>query len=259
MPEYLKRSLKLKQLETRESVNADGQKIGHLSGYLAVYGNRDFYDSMLAPGCFTKSLQERSTYPLLADHDADCPMGKFTAREDAKGLYIEAEVFLSIGYAMDKWTALKGGAIDGLSVGFSIIKRQYDEEQELLTILEARLWEGSVVTFPANELARVDALRSASPAQRKALVPLLRALEDASGMAAEILELQGGELPEAQALKIRTGIETTLTQLSTQIEALRVSIRTAATKTTEPPAGHSAEDVAELLQLCADITQAHAA
>lgn len=178
-----RRALKVENLQIRE-MEVDGQQIGIIEGYLAVYGNRDFYGTALQKKCFAKSLSEHDSFPLLADHNPECVIGKFSAQEDDHGLKIRGEIILGIMMGKEKYLALKAGAINGLSVGFSIIKDEWDEEAKLLKIIEARLWEGSVVTFPANELAGVDAVRSLGAKEQIEVLPLLRAASDISAAAA---------------------------------------------------------------------------
>lgn len=244
----LRRSFKIEKIQRRDAVEEGGRKLGRFEGFLAVYGNRDFYDSMLKAGCFTKSLNEKQWYPLLADHDPSKPMGRFRCEDTDFGLKIFAEVFLDIGYAADKWIALTGEAIDGLSVGFSIVKREYDEEKELLTILEARLWEGSVVTFPANDLARVESLRALPAGTRRVTEQLLTLLAEATNTLPEELALSAaGDKP----MSVR--VERILQGLEEKIEALRAA---AASPVTEPLQQHSAgqqdQEVADLLQRVKD-------
>ena len=58
----------------------------------------------------------------------------------------------------EAYALLRQGALDGLSIGFSTVKDSWDGD--VRNIQEVRLWEGSLVTFPANDLARVTLVRS---------------------------------------------------------------------------------------------------
>jgi hypothetical protein len=51
--------------------------------------------------------------------------------------------------------------MDGLSIGFKTVRAKTDPVSGVRTILEADLWEISVVTFPMLTVARVDAVKSA--------------------------------------------------------------------------------------------------
>ena len=58
----------------------------------------------------------------------------------------------------------KMGALNGLSVGFISKQWSYDTETDIRTLTEIDLWEVSIVTFPANEKARVTQVKSADEA-----------------------------------------------------------------------------------------------
>ena len=56
---------------------------------------------------------------------------------------------------------MREGALDGLSIGFRTIKAKSESATGVRRILEADLWEISVVTFPMLPGARVQAVKSA--------------------------------------------------------------------------------------------------
>ena len=55
---------------------------------------------------------------------------------------------------------MRGGALDGLSIGFRAVKAKTDNGTGVRRILEADLWEISVVTFPMMPEARVERVKS---------------------------------------------------------------------------------------------------
>ncbi len=138
------------------------------SGYGSVFGNVDSYGDVVASGAFRASLEEHKaagTSPLmLLNHDAwdQLPIGIWTSlEEDAYGLKITGQL-LDTAMGRDTYTALKSGAISGLSIGFRVkafeVRQTHDDP--LRTITEADLIEVSVVTLPANVKARVQAVKS---------------------------------------------------------------------------------------------------
>ena len=138
------------------------------SGYGSVFGNVDSYGDVVAPGAFRSSLEEHKaagTSPLmLLNHDAweQLPIGIWTSlEEDAYGLKITGQL-LDTAMGRDTYTALKSGAISGLSIGFRVKAFEVCQTQDdpLRTITEADLIEVSVVTLPANVKARVQAVKS---------------------------------------------------------------------------------------------------
>ena len=54
---------------------------------------------------------------------------------------------------------MRGGALDGLSIGFRAVKAKSDPKNGVRRILEADLWEISVVTFPMLPDARIDMVK----------------------------------------------------------------------------------------------------
>lgn len=138
---------------------------GQFEGYGSVFGVRDSYGEIVAPGAFTASLAEhraQGTLPaLLWQHDARQPIGVYVdMREDDKGLFVKGQLTLDVPGGREAHALLKAGAINGLSIGFMPKKSEYDEDEEVRTLTEIDLWECSLVTFPANGSARVSGVKS---------------------------------------------------------------------------------------------------
>ncbi len=145
-----------------KAVNADGT----VEGYGSVFGVRDNYDDVIAKGAFIQSLKDHKaagTMPaMLWQHDADKPIGVWTEMvEDEKGLRIKGQLAMETVKGKEAHALLKMGAINGLSIGFMSKQWAYDRETEVRTLTEIDLWEVSLVTFPANEKARVTNVKSA--------------------------------------------------------------------------------------------------
>ncbi len=145
-----------------KAVNADGT----VEGYGSVFGVRDNYDDVIAKGAFINSLKEHKaagTMPaMLWQHDADKPIGVWTEMvEDENGLRIKGQLAMETVKGKEAHALLKMGAINGLSIGFMAKEWAYDRETEVRTLTAIDLWEVSLVTFPANEKARVTNVKSA--------------------------------------------------------------------------------------------------
>lgn len=148
------------------SIKATGDD-GAIEGYGSVFGVRDNYDDMIAKGAFLGSLNSHKadgTMPaMLWQHDAQQPIGVWTEMtEDAKGLHIKGMLALDTTKGKEAHALLKMGALTGLSIGFMSKQWVYDRESEVRTLTEIDLWEVSLVTFPANEKARITNVKSAS-------------------------------------------------------------------------------------------------
>ena len=139
---------------------------GTVEGYGSVFGVRDNYDDVIAKGAFVKSLKDHKaagTMPaMLWQHDADKPIGVWTEMvEDEKGLRIKGQLAMETVKGKEAHALLKMGALNGLSIGFMSKEWAYDRETEVRTLTAIDLWEVSLVTFPANEKARVTNVKSA--------------------------------------------------------------------------------------------------
>lgn len=132
---------------------------GSFSGYASLHNVVDSYNDIILPGAFGGSLDVASV-KLLWQHDPKSPIGVLTKIEETlTGLYVEAKILTTIEKGREAYELLKASVIDGLSIGFETIEHKLVGEYRYITKL--KLWEISVVTFPANDLARVRDVRSA--------------------------------------------------------------------------------------------------
>lgn len=156
------------QRETRAfalTVKAAGDD-GSIEGYGSAFGVRDNYDDVIAAGAFAESLKAHKaegTMPaMLWQHDSDEPIGVWTSMtEDEKGLKVVGKLALDTVRGKEAHALLKMGALNGLSIGFVSKQWAYDRESEVRTLTEIELWEVSLVTFPANQKARITNVKSA--------------------------------------------------------------------------------------------------
>lgn len=140
-------------------------EVGEFSGYLSVFGNVDVYREMVMPGAFIDSLQKWAAKgrlpPILWQHDHSKPIGPFTVmQEDSNGLYVEGKLLIDrVQQAREAYELIKEKVIAGMSIGFQTIAEELDKENRLRRLTKINLWEGSIVTFPANEAAEVNAVK----------------------------------------------------------------------------------------------------
>jgi len=71
------------------------------------------------------------------------------------------------------------GALNGLSIGFVSKQWAYDRDTDVRTLTEVELWEVSLVTFPANEAARITGIKAADVAGIKTIRQAEQTLRDA--------------------------------------------------------------------------------
>lgn len=135
---------------------------GQIEGLLAGFGDVDQGGDRLLYGAFTKSLAARtSPLPMLLHHDQKRPVGVWREWEEkADGLYVKGALTLSTRDAQEAHALARDGALTGLSVGWTGGRGKHERESGVRVIEEAKLYEGSLVTFPMNERTRVISVKS---------------------------------------------------------------------------------------------------
>jgi HK97 family phage prohead protease len=145
-------------------------------GYGSVFGTLDSYNDTIVKGAFKQTLKDwkaQAKLPkMLLQHggggffssnaDDMVPIGKWDEmREDDHGLFMRGRLFdIDTDRAKSTYAALKEGELDGLSIGFRTKKFKFDEATSVRTLTEIQLFEVSLVTFPANEPARVTGVKA---------------------------------------------------------------------------------------------------
>lgn len=133
---------------------------GEFEGYASVYGNKDYTGDVIEAGAFDATLAENANYPLLWQHNTDEPIGVITLMSDQHGLSAKGTLALAVGRAKEAYALLKIGALKGLSIGYRAMKDHWDQAEKVRRLLEVKLYEVSLVTFPANPLATVDMVKA---------------------------------------------------------------------------------------------------
>jgi uncharacterized protein len=140
---------------TLKGVSGDGT----FSGYASLFGEVDLGRDAIERGAFAASIDKRGAggVRMLFQHDPAEVIGRWTVlREDDRGLYVEGKLATDVERAREVLALMKAGALDGLSIGFRAVKTRADRKAGVRRILEADLWEISVVTFPMLPTARVS-------------------------------------------------------------------------------------------------------
>jgi len=150
-----------------ESITEDGA----FTGYASVFnGEPDSYGDIILPGAFAESVNKGGRngngIAFLWQHEPEDVLGVWTKiYEDSKGLFVEGQFAMDVGFSEDKYKLLKMGAIKGLSIGYNFKHKddyyyEVDEEQNHIRyIKKVNLWEISLVTFPANISANVSLVK----------------------------------------------------------------------------------------------------
>jgi uncharacterized protein len=145
-------------------LKADGAE-GVFSGKASVYGVVDSYNDVVMPGAFAKSLAESgNVVPVLNQHNTSDPIGLATLADSPDALLVQQGVLeLGLQSARDAYLRAQKGLVTGISIGYDTIREEYKGSIRQLT--EIKLWEVSLVTFPANAYARVTSVKDALAAR----------------------------------------------------------------------------------------------
>ena len=132
-----------------------------LDGYACVtetpYQIRDFlgeYDEVVRAGSFTRTLKNNADVRLLLNHDglplARTKSGTLKLAEDSTGLHVEAQLEPRSGMVNDVRLAMERGDLDEMSFAFEVLQQEWSPDYTQRDIREVRLYDVSVVTYPAN-------------------------------------------------------------------------------------------------------------
>lgn len=161
-----KRTVDITNITTRQK---DDEPL-KVSGYAAVFNSRtsigDFFDEIIAPGAFTRTLKENDDIRALFNHDWSVVLGRTKAgtlklSEDERGLKFELELPNTTA-GRDLAASMERGDINQCSFGFYATEEtwDYNSEPALRTINEAELYEISIVSIPAYEDTEAALVRS---------------------------------------------------------------------------------------------------
>jgi HK97 family phage prohead protease len=164
-------------------VRAEGDGMT-FTGYASVFNSpsEDLggFVEYVAPGAFKRSLQSRNEVKLLWNHDSGEPLaslrgGTMQLFEDERGLKVTAQL-PNTTRGRDIAELLRTKVIDSMSFGFNVIKDSWSRDGQTRTLESVRLFEVSVVSFPAYE-ATVAQVRSAPSINADELADALLKLE----------------------------------------------------------------------------------
>ena len=144
---------------------------GIVIAYASVYNNIDADKERIVQGAFTKTIQEnKKRIRVLKDHDPRIGLGVPLEINgtDSYGLLTTTQFNLKKEVARDVYEDIKLFLANGLnaelSIGFQTIKsieEQLDEDNEVETITEVKLWEYSFLSnWAANERAIVQNVKN---------------------------------------------------------------------------------------------------
>jgi HK97 family phage prohead protease len=164
-------------------VRAEGDGMT-FTGYASVFNSpsEDLggFVEYVAPGAFKRSLQSRNEVKLLWNHDSGEPLaslrgGTMQLIEDEVGLRVTAKL-PNTTRGRDIAELLRTKVIDSMSFGFNVIKDSWSRDGQTRTLESVRLFEASIVSFPAYA-ATTATVRSAPSINADELADALLRLE----------------------------------------------------------------------------------
>ena len=202
-------------------------KKGEFEGYASVFGGNDSYNDTIHPGAFKSSIKSRSeSVKMFVNHDSyQIPVGDWMhLEEDKKGLFGVGKIDLNHKDGPTLHSAMSRKAITGLSIGFRNVKggwtpKEDDDDFGLggRDIKKVDLVEISVVTFPADDSARVSAVKSE--------IQTIESLRDA-----ELFLRESGQLSKSAAISFVSRLKSLIQsdserELKRQITELEKKLR----------------------------------
>ena len=171
-----------------------------VKGYATTWRIIEALEEEMVKGAFTKTIQERvpaRRVKLLDNHMDTGVLGTITvAKEDSYGVWIEADLS-ETPRAQQVAQLVDEGHLKWFSIGFRTVREEYinreGKDWPLRRILEAKMYEASIVPFPADEECEIASVRSVVPYQDLPLAPLDTPW-DAAAARARVLEAAGGKV-----------------------------------------------------------------
>jgi uncharacterized protein len=130
-----------------------------IEGWASIYDYTDSQKDIVVRGAFARSLKNGKP-AMLWQHKMDTPIGVWdVAEETDKGLLVRGRI-LDTSAGDDAYKLAKAGAVKGLSIGYTPKRQEFDRDKGTRKLLEVELHEVSLVTFPANDRAKVTRVKS---------------------------------------------------------------------------------------------------
>ncbi len=128
-----------------------------IRGYASLFNRVDLAGDVVFQAAFDQCLKNRAPkqIKMLYHHDVTKPVGCWQKIiSTKKGLWVEGDIAIRSHYGKDLAALIEVGALDGLSIGFRVLKAVRGQMKQR-HIKEIDLLEISFVTFPMQPAARV--------------------------------------------------------------------------------------------------------
>jgi HK97 family phage prohead protease len=230
------RSFSIADVEIREAP-AGSSSPGGVRFYAALYDSRSLdlggFTEEIRAGAFDNAVAEDDIRALV-NHDANLILGRSAPAKgvataivtaDERGLLVDIPELPDTSYARDLLVSLERGDVDQCSFGFRLAEGGDEWRKEgdtiVRTLTEVRLFDVSIVTFPAYPdtiaearslalaLAEIREGKTLSAKNKGALESVVETLQSVLDAAAPADELTFNSIPtadvEARGLRARVG------------------------------------------------------
>lgn len=166
----------IRSVTSKFETRADDSGKLYISGYFAVFNSE--YElwpaavETVAETAFDEALS--ADIRCLIDHETRLVLGRnkagtLTLKTDSRGLWGEVEVNQKDQDAMNLYERVKRGDVDQCSFGFDILDEEFVDRGDSVKwiIKKVKLYEVSVVTFPAYEETSVSARKKQLGEEKK--------------------------------------------------------------------------------------------
>lgn len=154
---------------------------GAFSGYGSVWDATDLQNDVMRRGAFKEVVRNADgRVVMLWQHDSRQPIATASVAEDEHGLHFDGKLILADPQARVAQAHMRAKSVRGVSIGYDTLASNplSDGRRELTAV---KLWELSLVTFPALPQAQVQTVKSfADCTDERELKNLLREREHLS-------------------------------------------------------------------------------
>jgi len=138
---------------------------GEFEGYASVFDSVDQVGDTIEKGAFASSIASGRNIKGFINHaQHEIPVIDWLKlSEDSTGLHSVGRVDLNHKDGPTLYSAMKRGAMDGLSIGFTMNDGDFEQKGEGRIIKNMSLMEISSVNFPCEGQARIAAVKADVP------------------------------------------------------------------------------------------------
>lgn len=134
---------------------------GRISGYAAIFNEKDRGNDVIVPGAFKKLPL---TLPMFWAHDSKDVIGAWDSIEvDEVGLKVSGRLIEGVARAAEVKKLVEAGAVGGMSIGYITHKSERKKLANGDTVRylhELEVFEVSLTSIPMMPLAKIDGAKS---------------------------------------------------------------------------------------------------